>query len=731
MVYVLTISTFGIKDLVISTQRNIQPRTATTTFVHDRQQMLNNLVDNLKGMVYCNIYDEYWTMLYISNGCEGLTGYTPAQLIHNQTISYEEVIAPDYRNFVRVEIAKAVEENTAFEIEYPIRHANGSVVWVSERGYPVYDEFGQVQALEGYIQNISDRKNVEASLKKAETRYRSIFENAIEGIFQSTLDGQYLVANPALASLYGYESSEALISALNNIQHQLYVLPTRRDEFVKEITTKGKVQNFQSQIYRKDKSIIWISENARLVYDKDNQPIYYEGTVEDITELKNHAVEIEYQATHDNLTGLPNRYILNDRLQQSINFASRYNTKLAIVFVDLDQFKLINDSMGHSVSDQLLVSVSKRISNNVREIDTVVRLGGDEFVILIPNVQTRQDIELSLSRLLNHMSAPLNINDFNFSVTCSMGISVYPDDGRDPDTLLKNADSAMFKAKHTGRNNFQFFTPELNEQLTDRFNLEYKLRRAIEHKEFVLHYQPKFNLSTGRISGAEALIRWQPSDYETIYPLTFIQIAEETGLIVKIGQWVLNTACQKAKQLEAATGTAIPIAINVSPKQFRQPNFVEIVQDALIRNDLKPELLALEITENIMIEDTPKFIETLQLLKKIGVKLSLDDFGTGYSSLSYLKDFPIDQLKVDRAFVHAIEEDANNMAILKAIVILGQSLGLGVVAEGVETKFQYDFLKSVGCDEVQGYFFSKPLPESQFDALIAENLLSVSSSTAT
>ncbi len=662
-------------------------------------------------------------MLYISNGCEGLTGYSPDQLIHNQNISYEEVIAPEYRSYVRVEIAKAVETNTSFEIEYPIHHANGSVIWVSERGYPVYDDHGQVQALEGYIQDISDRKNVEASLKKAESRYRSIFENAIEGIFQSTLDGQYLVANPALAAIYGYESSAALISALNNIQHQLYVLPTRRDEFVKEITTKGKVHNFQSQIYRKDKSIIWISENARLVYDKDNQPIYYEGTVEDITELKNHAVEIEYQATHDNLTGLPNRYILNDRLQQSINFASRYNTKLAIVFVDLDQFKLINDSMGHSVGDQLLVSVSKRISNNVRDIDTVVRLGGDEFVILIPNVQTRQDIELSLGRLLNHMSAPLNINDFNFSITCSMGISVYPDDGKDPDTLLKNADSAMFKAKHTGRNNFQFFTPELNEKLTDRFNLEYKLRRAIEHKEFVLHYQPKFNLSTGQISGAEALIRWQPSDYETIYPLTFIQVAEETGLIVKIGQWVLNTACKKAKQLQQITGKAIPIAINVSPKQFRQPNFVEIVQDALILSDLKPELLELEITENIMIEDTPKFIETLQQLKAIGVKLSLDDFGTGYSSLSYLKDFPIDQLKVDRAFVHAIEEDANNMAILKAIIILGQSLGLRVVAEGVETEFQFDFVKSVGCDEVQGYYFSKPLPEAHFDRLIEENLL--------
>jgi len=248
--------------------------------------MLNKLVDNLKGMVYCNIYDEKWTMLYVSHGSIGLTGYKPEQLIRNHTISYEEVIAKEHRAYVRAEVAKAVALNTWFEIEYQIQHANGHTIWVSERGYPIFDNDGQVQALEGYIQDISDRKNVEDSLKKAEARYRSIFENAIEGIFQSTLDGQYLVANPALASIYGYASSEELIQALNNIQHQLYVLPTRREEFVNEIASKGKVQNFQSQIYRKDKSIIWISENARLVYDKDNHPIYYEGTVEDITDIK-------------------------------------------------------------------------------------------------------------------------------------------------------------------------------------------------------------------------------------------------------------------------------------------------------------------------------------------------------------------------------------------------------------------------------------------------------------
>lgn len=300
-----------------------------------------------------------------------------------------------------------------------------------------------------------------------------------------------------------------------------------------------------------------------------------------------------------------------------------------------------------------------------------------------------------------------------------MGISVYPQDGDDPDTLLKNADSAMFKAKHAGRNTFRFFTPELNDILTHRFILEYKLRQAIDKNEFVLHYQPKYQLSTGQISGAEALIRWQPDNAELVYPVSFIQVAEETGFILKIGQWVLETACKKIKHIQSTTGMAMPIAVNVSPKQFRQANFVQIVQDALTQSGIQPHLLALEITENIMVEDTLKFIDTLQQLKQIGVKLSLDDFGTGYSSLSYLKDFPIDELKIDRSFIQAIEQDSANMAIVKAVIFLGQSLGLSVVAEGVETTLQQDYLKQVGCDEVQGYLLSKPLPEQAFDLLIA------------
>ncbi|HSH71432.1 MAG TPA: EAL domain-containing protein [Methylophilaceae bacterium] len=687
-------------------------------FIHDRMRMLDSLLDNLQGMVYCCLCDEHWTMLFVSQGCKALTGYAAEDLLANKMISFEEMILPEYREFSRNAVDTAATAGTNFEVEYCIRHADGHVVWVLERGNLIYDEHGEPKALEGFIQNITDRKTVEASLRETEVRYRSIFENAIEGIFQTSPTGQYLVVNPALARIYGYQSPDDLMSALNNIQQQLYVSPERRDEFVVAMAEHGNVHNFQSLVYRKDRSTIWISENARMVHDQAGKLLYYEGTVEDITERKSYEKKIEHQATHDSLTGLPNRYMLNDRLQQCMNFADRYKNKLAVAFLDLDQFKLINDSMGHEVGDQLLVIMSERLSNCIREIDTVVRLGGDEFVILLTNIQKVDDISLSMQRVLTAVAQPCIINDLDFVVSCSIGISIYPDDGMNPNTLLKNADSALYKAKHAGRNNYQIYTQELNEVLTERVKLEYRLRLAVERGEFLLHYQPKVDFATGLITSAEALLRWQPPGEELIPPLKFIQIAEETGLIEKIGEWVLITACQKAKELKVKMGRSIPIAVNVSPRQFRQPSLARMIKNVLDVTSLDPNCLELEITESTLIDDADKFIETLHALKKIGVKLAIDDFGTGYSSLAYLKDFPIDRLKIDKAFVSNLENDPANAAILKAIIVLGQSLGIKVIAEGVETAYQHGYLKSVGCDELQGYYFSRPLPACEFEALL-------------
>ncbi|MDO9051667.1 MAG: EAL domain-containing protein [Methylotenera sp.] len=699
-----------------SSKTNIQ--ITADSFVDDRLQMLENLVGNMDALVYCNLYDEFWTMIFASAGCKDLTGYNPNDLIFNNLISYEKITFEKDRKMVRDKIDEAVKLGTRFEIEYRIQHANGSIIWVSERGNPIYNDQGQIHAIKGLIQNITKRKNIEQSLRDTESRYRSIFENAIEGIFQTSPNGRYLMVNPALARMYGYNSPEDLISALNNIQQQLYVASGRREEFVQAIENHQNVQNFESLVYKKDGSTIWISENARMVYDEVGVLLYYEGTVEDITARKSYDAQLEHQATHDSLTGLPNRYMLNDRLQQCINFADRYKNKIAVAFIDLDQFKLINDSMGHEVGDQLLLIMSQRLSSCVREIDTVVRLGGDEFVILITNIDNVNDISLSMQRILTSVAEPCMINELDYLVTCSVGISIYPDDGVEPNALLKNADSAMYKAKKAGRNNYQIYTKALNKALTERVMMEYKLRLAIEHDEFLLYYQPKVDFATGLISGAEALIRWQPPGEELIEPMRFIQIAEETGLIEKIGEWVLTTACKKAKELKEKTGRPFPIAVNVSPRQFRQPNLAETIKQILEATELDSDCLELEITESTLIDDAAKFIETLHSLKKIGVKLAIDDFGTGYSSLAYLKDFPIDRLKIDKAFVSSLEKDPANMAILKAIIVLGQSLGMKVIAEGVETGYQYDYLKSIGCDELQGYYFSKPLPEIGLEALV-------------
>lgn len=702
---------------------NYKDLNSIACLTNDRVRMLDSLLDNLEGMVYCNLVDPEWTMLFASKGCFELTGYSAESLILNQLISYERITHEDDRVFVRNTILQAINQRTRFEIEYRIRHCDGHVVWVCERGSPIYDEHGKVQAIEGYIHNISERLHAEQSLRDAETRFRSIFENSIEGIFQTTPSGQYLIVNPALARMYGYSSPEHLTSALNNIQQQLYVLPSRREDFMRMMAESGSVKNFESQVYRRDGSIIWISESARMVHDESGKLLYYEGSVEDISERKSYEQKIEYQATHDSLTGLPNRYMLNDRLQQHINFADRYQTKLAVAFLDLDQFKLINDSMGHEAGDQLLITISDRLASIVREADTVARLGGDEFIILFSNIQKLDDIAISMQRILTAVAETCSIKGVEFVVSCSAGVSIYPDNGLDPNTLIKNADTALHKAKQAGRNRYQLYTEELNVRLTERVMMEYRLRLALERNEFLLHYQPKLDLATGCISGAEALIRWQPPDEAMMPPDKFIQIAEETGLIEQIGEWVVVTACSEAKALQLRLGRPVPVAVNVSPRQFRQSGLADKVKSILETTGLAADLLTLEITESLLVDNPQKFIDTLHALKGIGVKLAIDDFGTGYSSLAYLKDFPVDWLKIDKAFVSTLEKEPSNVAILNAIIVLGHNLGIHVIAEGVETAYQHNYLQGIGCDEMQGYYFSKPVPLDKFEALLSQSAM--------
>ncbi|WP_229726253.1 putative bifunctional diguanylate cyclase/phosphodiesterase [Oxalicibacterium faecigallinarum] len=681
-------------------------------------RMLSTLLANLEGMVYRCRLDDSWTMEFVSEGCLSLTGYKEEDILFNSRVSYEDITHPDDREYVRTTIMAAVKQNRRFDLEYRIVRADGKVRWVWERGTNISHTHKTWDVLEGFIQDITERKEADEALREAERRYRSIFENAIEGIYQSTPTNGYLAVNPALARMYGYDSPRELISTLRDIEHQVYVDPQRRVEFMRLMEQHGVVTNFESRIYRRNGEIIWISENARAVYNSAGKLLFFEGTVEAITERKLHEAEIQFQATHDALTGLPNRTLMYDRMQQAILHSQRYGNLTAIAFLDLDQFKFINDSLGHQVGDELLKITAQRLTGCLRESDTVARQGGDEFVLLLTSQPNEESITQTMQRVLHEVSQPWKANDLDFQITCSIGVTLCPNDGRDAETLLKNADSAMYKAKELGRNNFQYFAAEMNTSVTDRLELLNRLRQAIPNDEFVLHYQPKLNLNNGRIIGVEALIRWE-TPTGRVSPASFIPLAEETGLIIPIGEWVLRTACRQNRDWQKAGYPPIPISVNLSPRQLARGDIVDLVSRVLQETELDARYLELEITESVMATDVDKSFAMLTELRALGVKISLDDFGTGYSSLSYLKRFPVDTLKIDQSFVRDIATSQDSAAIVKAIISLGHNLNLNVLAEGIETAEQSRFLQQNGCDEGQGYLMSRPVPYRDFLKLLS------------
>jgi len=683
-----------------------------------RDWMFQALLANLDGMVYRCRDDADWTMEFVSEGCTRLTGYSPEDLLLNGRVSYEELTHPDDRQRVREAINAAVAKGGRFQVEYRIQHADGHVRWVWEHGVGVRDSSGSIKAIEGIVEDISARVEAEQALREAERRYRSLFDNAIEGIFRTTPDGRYLDANPALARIYGFATPQELVVSLRDIKSQLYVDSGRREEFMRIVKARGEISGFESRVYRKNGDTIWISENARAVFDDEGRVLHYEGTVEDITERRLNQARIEQQANYDSLTGLANRSLLNDRLQQAIYTAASYGARLAVVFVDLDRFKFVNDTLGHDVGDRLLQVMAERLTAAVAETDTVARLGGDEFVLLLHGHAGQDTVATAIERLLPTIAAPLRYGQSDLEVTCSIGVALYPDDGSDPATLLKHADSAMYRAKEQGRNNFQFFTEELNRAIKERFDLESQLRRALERGQFELHYQPRVQLTTRRIIGAEALIRWHVPGRGMVSPATFIPVAEEIGLIGQISEWVLEAACTQNKRWLDA-GLPCSVSVNISPQQFRGDSLVPLIARILHETRLDSGSLEIEITESTVMHAGERMVEMLHAIKKLGVHIAVDDFGTGYSSLSYLKRFPVDRLKIDRSFVQHIA-DADDAVIVRAIIALGHNLGLKVLAEGVETEEQIAFLRANDCDELQGYYVSKPVSAWQMTKLLSK-----------
>ncbi|WNR46726.1 EAL domain-containing protein [Paenibacillus roseipurpureus] len=566
-----------------------------------------------------------------------------------------------------------------------------------------------------FISTFIDRR-FESQSKTLEKRFRSVVESAVDAIILADNKGRIILWNQGAHRMLGYGENEMIGKQMSTLFPERYnllyradiakALQTGKSELLGHTVEMHALRNDQNELPIEVSIAIWEEEGS----------YFLSNIIRDISERKKSEEKINQMVYRDPLTGLPNRLLLNDRLMLALNQADANQQVIGIMFIDLDRFKYINDTLGHAMGDRLLVEVAGRFQSCVGKGDTLSRQGGDEFIILWTNT-SEDDMMKKAQRIVELFSQSFSIEDHELFVTPSIGISLYPADGSDMDTLIKNADTAMYRVKEIGKNDFQFYTPEMNEMVSKKMQLEIGLRKALERKEFEVYYQPQIDVNSGRVIGVEALIRWEHPKLGFISPVEFIPIAEETGLIIPIGEWVLKEACRQNKEWQNQGFPAMRMAVNISSRQFKQSNLIAIVSKALEESGLEPHYLELELTESI-IQDSKYAIMTMHQLKQMGIYLSIDDFGTGYSSLSYLKLFPIDSLKIDQSFTRNMFEDDKDAALVHTIISMAHNLDLKVIAEGVETEAQLAFLSQRQCNEAQGYLFSRPLPAHAISELI-------------
>ncbi|MGM0983323.1 MAG: putative bifunctional diguanylate cyclase/phosphodiesterase [Pseudomonadota bacterium] len=548
------------------------------------------------------------------------------------------------------------------------------------------------------------RQEAEDRLRDSEDRYRSIVEHSRDAILLTAPDGRILAANPAACRIFGCTESDILRLGRNGL------VDTADPRVTAAVEERKRTGSFSGELtMRRHDGERFPAELSTSVFQTHSGEVRTSMLIRDVTERKRNETQLAYLAQHDALTGLPNRLLLTDRLNLAIAQAERAGTSLALMFLDLDRFKQVNDLMGHELGDQVLHQAAQRLKACVRASDTLSRQGGDEFLIVLPTIDSPEAAVPVARKLLDTLVTPFSLGDREMVLSGSIGIACYPEDGTDADSLLRNADAAMYVAKDLGRNRYQFYSPAMNEQIRERLMLEIDLRRAIERGQFFLNYQPQFAFTNRLVIGLEALARWQHPTLGLIPPDQFIPMAENSGLIVPIGAWVLETACHQQAAWIAEGLVNGPMAVNVSMHQFRQPDFIERVTDALSRSGLPACHLELEVTESVFMQDLGQVMQTLVALRSLGVRLSIDDFGTGYSSLSHLKKLPIYRLKIDQSFIRGLPFDQENAAIAGAIISMGKRLGLEVLAEGVETQEQARYLHSLECDAGQGYLFARPM----------------------
>ncbi|WP_447894649.1 putative bifunctional diguanylate cyclase/phosphodiesterase [Vreelandella sp. GE22] len=558
------------------------------------------------------------------------------------------------------------------------------------------------------------------TLRKTSAQQLALLERSVESstngviIVDALVDDLPMVyVNKAFEQITGYERTAVLGRNCRFLQGE-ETDPAVRRQLRRGIKEQRDV-HVMLRNYRRDGTLFWNDLYISPVRDDQGVVTHFVGVQNDVTAQREYQAQLRHNANHDALTGLPNLQLLNQRLAQGCVMAKRYQRYLAVLFIDLDDFKPINDSMGHDVGDFILMSVARRLEEELRPWDTVARIGGDEFIVLLPDLAHEQDVMQVVERLLERIAAPYWYQDKELRITASIGIGTDNGSVAKPRTLVQQADLAMYKAKRRGRNTYQWYTDELNRKVSERVNLRHALQKAIEQEQFELHYQPQIDSVTGQVVGVEALIRWQHPERGNVPPIEFIGLSEETGQIIPISEWVLSQACKDAVRLNSGEHGPITMAVNVSPVQFQRPGFVASIEKVLNESGLAPALLEIEITEGVLMDSTEHAIEALNGLRTLGVHIALDDFGTGFSSLSYLKRLPINKLKIDRSFIHDVTHDENDAAIVEGVITMASKLGLEVLIEGVETLEQFRYLREKHPTYLQGYYFARPIA---FDALV-------------